>query len=161
MLVYISQMVPYFSLFDTFMDQTSDRSSELRAGLIHSISSITQPCQRRKQFLTSLSLIVFCCDLYLIIISVNIINMILPDKNISVVSSKTRHDLLIRAANLYKTPRDTITSHQSNSLNCRNPTFSCQPPSVFNHLIENIYTFGKVLQSHSNIGWKWVQTLSV
>ena len=28
MLVYISQMVPYFSLFDTFMDQTSDRSSE-------------------------------------------------------------------------------------------------------------------------------------
>ena len=25
-------MVPYFSLFDTFMDQTSDRSSELRVG---------------------------------------------------------------------------------------------------------------------------------
>ena len=26
MLVYISQMVPYFSLFDTFMDQTQDSS---------------------------------------------------------------------------------------------------------------------------------------
>ena len=26
MLVYISQMVPYFSLFDTFMDQTEDRA---------------------------------------------------------------------------------------------------------------------------------------
>ena len=44
--------------------------------------------------------------------------MILADKNIKVVSSKTRHDLQCLAAKLYKTPRDTITSHQSLSLNC-------------------------------------------
>ena len=41
--------------------------------------------------------------------------MILADKNIKVVSSKTRHDLPSLAANLYKTRGDTITiaSHTS------------------------------------------------
>ena len=39
--------------------------------------------------------------------------MILADKNIKVVSSKTRHDLQWLAANLHKTRGDTITSHQS------------------------------------------------
>ena len=33
--VYISQMVPYFSLFDTFMDQTQDSSISAAAD-IHS-----------------------------------------------------------------------------------------------------------------------------
>ena len=47
MLVYISQMVPYFSLFDTFMDQTSDRSCELRGWLVHGISSITASAEKK------------------------------------------------------------------------------------------------------------------